>query len=174
MKRTLLTSALAVLVFTAIFGLAYPLVVTGVAQVAFGANADGNPDLIAKDTKGDPRYFQPRPSQTGYDPKATFFSNRGPNSSSASSFYRDQAAAYREMNDGAQPPIDAVTTSGSGVDPHISEENAAIQARRVARERGLPLQRIQELVRESTDGRFLGLFGEPGVNTTKLNEALDR
>ena len=67
-----------------------------------------------------------------------------------------------------------MTTSGSGVDPHISEENAAIQARRVARERGLPLQRIQELVRESTDGRFLGLFGELGVNTTKLNEALDR
>ena len=148
--------------------------VTGVAQVAFGDNADGNPNLIAKDTKGDPRYFQPRPSQTDYNAEGTFFSNRGPNSSSAEYFYREQAEAYRAMNDGAEPPMDAVTTSGSGVDPHISEENAAIQARRVARVRDLPLERVQQLVEEATDGRFLGIFGEPGVNTTKLNEALDR
>jgi K+-transporting ATPase ATPase C chain len=174
MKRNLATSAIAVLLFTVVLGLAYPLVVTGVAQVAFGDNADGNPNLIAKDTKGDRRYFQPRPSQTEYDAKATFFSNRGPNSSSAEYFYREQIEAYRAMNDGAEPPMDAVTTSGSGVDPHISEENAAIQARRVARERGLSLERVQQLVRENTDGRFLGIFGEPGVNTTKLNEALDR
>jgi potassium-transporting ATPase KdpC subunit len=174
MTRNLITSAIAVLLFTLVLGLAYPLVVTGVAQVAFGKNADGNPDLIAKDTKGDSRYFQPRPSQTEYNAKGTFFSNRGPNSSAAEYFYREQAQAYREMNDGAEPPIDAVTTSGSGVDPHISEANAAIQARRVARERGLALERVQALVRENTDGRFLGIFGEPGVNTTKLNKALDR
>jgi K+-transporting ATPase ATPase C chain len=174
MKKNLITSAIAVLVFTVVLGLAYPLVVTGVAQVAFGENADGNPNLIAKDTKGDRRYFQPRPSQTGYDAKGTFFSNRGPNSSSAEFFYREQIEAYRAMNDGAEPPMDAVTTSGSGVDPHISEANAAIQARRVARERGLSGERVRQLVRENTDGRFLGIFGEPGVNTTKLNEALDR
>jgi potassium-transporting ATPase KdpC subunit len=174
MRRNLITSAIAVVAFTVLLGLVYPLVVTGVAQVAFGANADGNPNLIAKDTKGDRRYFQPRPSQTDYNAKGTFFSNRGPNSSSAELFYREQAEAYRKMNDGAEPPMDAVTTSGSGVDPHISEANAAIQARRVARERGVPLERIQRLVHDSTDGRFLGIFGEPGVNTTKLNEALDR
>ena len=173
MRRNLLTAVLAVLASTVLLGLVYPLVVTGIAQVAFGAKADGDPNLIARDTKRDPRYFQPRPSQTGYDAGATAFSNRGPNQASAEVFYREQIAAYRRLN-GAQPPIDAVTTSGSGVDPHISEANAAIQARRVARVRGLPLARVQQLVEESTDGRFLGVLGEPGVNTTKLNEALDR
>lgn len=174
MKRTLISSLVAVLAFTLLLGVAYPLITTGIAQVAFGSKADGDPHLIAKDTKGDPRYFQPRPSQTEYSTTGTFFSNRGPNSSTARYFYRDQAEAYRKMNDGADPPMDAVTTSGSGVDPHISERNAEIQARRVARVRGLPLARVQQLVRENTDGRSLGIFGEPGVNTTKLNEALDR
>lgn len=181
MQRNLISAAIAVVVFTLVLGVAYPLAVTGVAQVAFGQNADGNPDLIAKDTKGDPTYFQPRPSQTGYDPQATFFSNRGPNSSAARFFYRDQLAAYLKLNGPynpglthAQVPSDAVSTSGSGVDPHISQANAAIQARRVAAVRDLPLAQVQRLVDEATDGRFLGIFGEPGVNTTKLNEALDR
>ncbi len=173
MKRNLITSAIAVVVFTVLLGIVYPLVVTGIAQVAFGAKADGDMTLIARDMKGNPRYFQPRPSQTEYDPNATFFSNRGPNSKEAVEFYREQVAAYRELN-GADPPADAVTTSGSGVDPHISEENAEIQARRVARVRGIPLERVQQLVEDNTDGRFLGLLGEPGVNVTKLNEALDR
>src|SRR3954451_163926 len=174
MKRNLITSALALLAATILLGLVYPLVVTGISQVAFGSDADGNPDLIAKDTKGNPRLFQPRPSQTDYSTDATFFSNRGPNQKSAAAFYREQVAAYRKLNGDVTPPVDAVTTSGSGVDPHISLANAAIQARRVARVRGLPLARVQELVRENTDGRFLGLLGEPGVNTTKLNEALGR
>ena len=175
MRRTFISSALAVLVFTALLGLAYPLVITGVAQVAFGVKADGDPTLLARDTTGDPRYFQPRPSQTGYDPRATFFSNRGPNQASATRFYRDQIAAYRRFNGtNATPPADAVTTSGSGVDPHISQANAALQARRVAAVRELPLEQVQALVDENTDGRFLGLLGEPGVNTTKLNQALDR
>jgi K+-transporting ATPase ATPase C chain len=181
MTRNLTSAAIAVVVFTLLLGLAYPLVVTGVAQVAFGKNADGNPDLIAKDTKGDPRYFQPRPSQTEYNAKGTFFANRGPNSSAARYFYRDQLAAYLKLNGRYNPgltnakvPSDAVTTSGSGVDPHISEANARIQARRVAAVRNLPLERVDQLVKDSTDGRFLGVFGEPGVNTTKLNEALDR
>ena len=173
MKRNLITSAIAVLVFTVLFGIAYPLAITGVSQVAFGSKADGDMTLIAKDMKGDPRYFQPRPSQTEYNPNGTFFSNRGPNSKEAADFYREQVAAYRKLN-GADPPADAVTTSGSGVDPHISKANAEIQARRVARERGLPLDRVMALVEENTDGRFLGVLGEPGVNTTKLNQALDR
>jgi potassium-transporting ATPase KdpC subunit len=174
MKQNLITSVLAVIVFTVLLGLVYPLAITGISQVAFGKNADGNPDLIARDAKGDPRLFQPRPSQTGYDAHGTFFSNRGPNQASAAAFYREQVAAYRRLNGDVTPPMDAVTTSGSGVDPHISLANAAIQARRVARVRGMPLARVQQLVRESTDGRFLGLLGEPGVNTTKLNEALGR
>src|SRR3954468_7993357 len=174
MRRNLITSALCVIVFTVLLGLVYPLVVTGISQLAFGADANGNPDLIAKDTKGDPRLFQPRPSQTGYSPDATFFSNRGPNQKSAAAFYREQVAAYRRLNGDVTPPVDAVTTSGSGVDPDISVANAAIQARRVAQVRGIPLARVEQLVQENTDGRFLGLLGDPGVNTTSLNEALGR
>ncbi|WP_028062801.1 potassium-transporting ATPase subunit C [Solirubrobacter soli] len=202
MKRNFITSALAVVVFTVLLGLVYPLVITGISQVAFGKNADGNPDLIAKAwtkpvldangqpkkdadgnevTEPDPRYFQPRPSQTGYNANGTFFSNRGPNQSSARYFYRDQLAAYIALNGPDNPgltnakvPADAVTTSGSGVDPHISVDNARIQARRVAAVRGISLERVNQLVDDNTDGRFLGLLGEPGVNTTKLNEALGR
>ena len=175
MRRNLVTSVLAVLVFTVLLGLVYPLVVTGVAQVAFGSKADGDTTLIARDNKNDPRYFQPRPSQTEYNAKGTFFSNRGPNQASAEFFYRRQIAAYQKFNGTtAMPPIDAVTTSGSGVDPHISEANAAIQARRVARTRGIPLALVQQLVGENTDGRFLGVLGEPGVNVLELNLALGR
>ena len=181
MKRNLIPALLAIVVFTAVLGIAYPLAVTGVAQVAFRAKADGDTTLIAKDTEAGPRLFQPRPSQTGYDPNGTFFSNRGPNQASARGFYRDQLAAYIKLNGPYNPgltdakvPADAVTTSGSGVDPHISEANAAIQARRVAAVRGVPLADVMTAVRKATDGRFLGLLGEPGVNTTKLNEALGR
>jgi potassium-transporting ATPase KdpC subunit len=181
MKRNLISAVTAIAVFTVVLGIVYPLAVTGISQVAFGKNADGNPDLIAKDTKGDPRLFQPRPSQSDYSSTATFFSNRGPNQESARYFYRDQIAAYIKLNgqytpglSAAKIPVDAVTTSGSGVDPHISEANAAIQARRVAAVRNVPLADVMAAVRKATDGRFLGLFGEPGVNTTKLNEALGR
>src|SRR4051812_7616991 len=179
MKRILITSVVAVLASTVLLGIVYPLVITGISQVAFPTNADGDPDLIAKGTKGDPRLFEPRPSQTDYNAAGTFFSNRGPNQSSARYFYRDQLAAYLKLNGPYNPgltsakvPADAVTTSGSGVDPHISVANARIQARRVAATRGLPPPRVQQLVEAGTDGRFLGLLGEPGVNTTKLNEAL--
>jgi K+-transporting ATPase ATPase C chain len=181
MKRNLLTSVLAILVFTVLLGVAYPLAITGISQVAFHTNANGNPKLIAKDTKGDPRYFQPRPSATKYDPNATFFANRGPNQASARFFYRDQLAAYLKLNGPYNPgltnakvPSDAVETSGSGVDPQISKANAEIQARRVAAVRRLPLAKVQQLVEDNTDGRFLGLLGEPGVNVTELNLALDR
>src|SRR5262245_10620151 len=201
MKRNIISAFLAMVVFTIALGIVYPVVVTGISQVAFGKNADGNPDLIAKPwtkpvldangnpkkdadgnavTEPDPRYFQPRPSQTGYAPDATFFSNRGPNQSSARYFYRDQLAAYIDLNGQYNPgltnakvPADAVTTSGSGVDPHISKENAAIQARRIAAVRGIPLERVNALIEDNTDGRWLGILGEPGVNVTTLNLALD-
>jgi potassium-transporting ATPase KdpC subunit len=205
MRRDLITAAVAVLVMTVLLGLAYPLLVTGVAQVAWSGKADGSQigrngkvvgskligqqyviDTGRKDsdgnpiTKPDPRYFQPRPSQTGYNASGTFFSNRGPNQSSARYFYRDQLEAYLELERPYSPglaprrvPIDAVTTSASGVDPHISEANAAIQVHRIAAVRRMPLARVRSLVDDSTDGRGLGLFGEPGVNVTELNLALD-
>jgi K+-transporting ATPase ATPase C chain len=181
MKQNLITSALAVLVFTVLLGVAYPLVMTGIAQVGWPKKASGDMALIAKDTKGNPRYFAPRPSQTGYNPNGTFFSNRGPNQASAKVFYRDQLKAYLKLNapynsglTDAKVPPDAVETSGSGVDPHISKANALIQANRIAAVRHLPLRRIQALIEANTDGRSLGFLGEPGVNTTTLNQALDR
>jgi potassium-transporting ATPase KdpC subunit len=181
MKKNLITSAIAVLVFTVLLGVAYPLVMTGIAQIAWPKKARGDMALIAKDTKGNPRYFAPRPSQTDYNPNATFFSNRGPNQASARFFYRDQLKAYLKLNGPYNPgltaakvPADAVETSGSGVDPHISKVNALIQANRIAAVRHLPLSRVKQLIDENTDGRSLGFLGEPGVNTTTLNQALDR
>ncbi len=210
--RELRTAVVAVLAFTLLLGVAYPLVVTGVSQVAFGAKADGSltrdaegevtgsellgrafvrpvlgPDdqpTVDEDgepvTEPDPQYFQGRPSATGNSPSATFFANRGPNSEAARIFYRDGLAAYVDMNaaqnpglDAAGVPVDAVTTSASGVDPHISERNAELQANRVAAVRQLPVERVRELVEEHTDGRFLGVFGEPGVKYSQLNDALD-
>ena len=181
MKKNLITSAIAVIVFTLLLGVAYPLVMTGVAQVGWPKKAGGDMALIAKDTKGNPRYFAPRPSQDDYNPNATFFSNRGPNQASAEFFYRDQLKAYLKLNGPYNPgltaakvPADAVETSASGVDPHISKANALIQANRIAAVRNLPLSRVKTLIDENTDGRSLGLLGEPGVNTTTLNLALDR
>ena len=212
MKHNLVTSALAVIVFTVLLGLAYPLAITGIAQVAFPNRADGSPitvrgkvvgsKLLAQayqlpvldaagkpkqDAKGnpvtkpDPKYFQPRPSADGYNANGTFFSNRGPNQASAKFFYRDQLNAYLALESPFTPglknadvPADAVTTSASGVDPDISRANAAIQARRIAAVRKLPLAQVQQLVQANTDGRSLGLLGEPGVNVTELNLALDR
>lgn len=212
MKKNLITSAIAVIFFTVLLGVGYPLVMTGVAQVVFPGRADGSPikqdgkvvgsrllaqawtvavpDANGKPKKNsdgspmtapDPKYFQPRPSQTGYDPNRTFFSNRGPNQSSARYFYRDQLKAYLELNrqynpglTNAKVPVDAVTTSASGVDPHISKRNALIQANRIAAVRRIPLSHVKTLIGDNTDGRSLGFLGEPGVNTTTLNLALDR
>ncbi len=212
MRKDLISGLVAVVAFSLLLGLAYPLAVTGVAQVAFGGKADGS---LTRDAKGrvtgstllgraftrpvlattgrprvradgtpvtepDPGYFQGRPSATGYSPSATSFSNRPPNSSAARRFYRHGLAAYVAMNTAANPgltaagvPVDAVTTSASGVDPHISPANARIQARRVAAVRRLPLARVEALVEAATDGRFAGLLGEPGVNYGELNAALD-
>ena len=194
--RELRTAVVAILVMTVLLGLAYPLAMTGVSQALFGKKADGDTTLLArpwvidtgnKDSDGneittpDPKYFQPRPSQTGYSATATFFSNRGPNAASARFFYRDGLKAYISFESKYTPgltnqkvPVDAVTESGSGVDPHISKRNAAIQANRIAAVRHIPLARVKTLIKDNTDGRFLGLLGEPGVNTTKLNLALDK
>jgi K+-transporting ATPase ATPase C chain len=212
MRRDLIASALAVLVFTVVFGLAYPLATTGVAQVLFPNKADGSqvmsdgkvvgsrligqefqkpvlrPDGKPKTDKDgnpvlepDPRYFQSRPSATGYSPSVTFFNNLGPNQKDLRNMFRANLAASlkreRPTDPGLQAsdvPVDAVTTSASGVDPHISQANARIQARRVARARNMPLARVNELIGNNTDGRALGFLGEPGVNVLELNLALDK
>ena len=206
MRRDLFASAVAVVVFTIVFGLVYPLVMTGVSQVAFPGAADGSrierdgtvvgSSLIGQDFRrdngrqdadgapileADPRYFQSRPSVTGYNPAGTFFNNLGPNSADLRDMFAANLDAYLALegpdNPGltrAEVPVDAVQTSASGVDPHISPANAAIQAHRVARERGAPLGRVRTLVDENTDGRSLGVLGEPGVNVLELNLALDQ
>jgi K+-transporting ATPase ATPase C chain len=129
----------------------------------------------------EPAYFQPRPSATGYAPDVTYFSNLGPNSVEAREAVREYLAAYVALEkpydhgltkDGV--PVDAVTESASGVDPHISQANAWIQAHRIAAVRRLPLARVDDLISAHTDGRFLGLLGEPGVNVLQLNIALDK
>jgi K+-transporting ATPase ATPase C chain len=191
MRKDLLRSALAVVAATLVLGLAYPLVMTGIAQVAFPGKADGSlikvdhkvvgSTLLARDVKDSPRYFHPRPSVTGYSASVTYFANRGPNQRATMILTRQHIDAYikaeKPYNPALTParvPIDAATFSASGVDPDISKANAAIQARRVAAVRHLPLARVTQLVSGHTDGRGLGVFGEPGVNTTTLNLALDQ
>jgi K+-transporting ATPase ATPase C chain len=191
MRKDLLRSTLAVVVFTILLGLAYPLVMTGLAQVAFPGKANGSlirqdgkvigSTLLARDTKGAKRYFQPRPSVTGYSGTVTYFANRGPNQRATRDLTRQHLDAYLALErpydrglTAAQVPVDAATFSASGVDPHISKVNAAIQAHRIAAVRGLSLQRVRQLIADHTAGRALGLFGEPGVNTTTLNLALDQ
>jgi K+-transporting ATPase ATPase C chain len=191
MRKDLLSSAVAVLVFTVLLGLAYPLVMTGAAKLVFPGAANGSrierdgklvgSSLIGQDFKQGPRYFQSRPSATGYNPAGTFFNNLGPNSAELRDMLAQNLEAYlaleRPDNPGLKPsevPVDAVQTSASGVDPHISPANAAIQAHRVARVRDLRLARVKALVKANTDGRSLGILGERGVNVLELNLALDR
>jgi potassium-transporting ATPase KdpC subunit len=190
LRRDLTNSILAIVVFTLMFGLAYPLLTTGAAQVLWPNKADGSPverdgevvgsRLIGQQFRG-PGYFHSRPSATDYSANATFFNNLGPNSRELSDLFKKNLAAYlrreRPFNPGLRAedvPPDAVQTTASGVDPHISEANARIQARRVAEERGIPLERVLELVDDNTDGRALGVLGEPGVNVLELNLAVDR
>jgi len=173
--RDVKVSVALVLVLTALLGLAYPLALTGAGQILFGARADGEERLIGRDFADRPDLFQSRPSVTGYAPDATFFNNRGPNQATLAVQQRRFALDYaaREGVALADVPADAATTSASGVDPHISEENARIQARRVSRRTGIPVPRVLTLVEEHTDGRGLGLFGEPGVDLHDLNRAVE-
>lgn len=190
MRKDIIASAVAVLLFTVVCGLVYPLAVTGIAQVTMPSKANGSQikrdgkvigsELIGQDFQGRREYFQSRPSATGYSASATFFNNLGPNQQDLADQLEAATKAYLALegpdNPGlkaAEVPPDAVTTSASGVDPHISPDNAEIQAHRVARVRGLSLDRVNDLVDEHTDGRGLGFMGEPGVNVLTLNLALD-
>lgn len=213
MKRDIITAAIGILVFTLLLGIVYPLVITGVGQVAFPGNANGqqvkvNGKLIGSKiigqsfgepvlkngkpeevkgvivTKPDVSYFQSRPSATEggeYNAAASTFSNRGPNSKLTKEDDEANLKAYLELNKpydpgltASQVPVDAVNTSGSNLDPEISEANARIQAHRVAAVRHLSLQRVDGLIGTYTNGRGLGFSGEPGVDVLELNLALDR
>jgi potassium-transporting ATPase KdpC subunit len=191
LRKDLITATIAIVFFTLLTGVAYPLLTTGVAQVLFPNASNGSKieadgkvvgsELIGQDFSGNRRYFQGRPSVTDYSANVTYFNNLGPNNRELSEFMEEELDAYLKREGrydkdlaAADVPVDAVSTSASGVDPHISEANARIQAHRVAAVRRLPLDRVLGLVGENTEGRFLGLFGEPGVNVLKLNLALDR
>ena len=182
---------MAVVVLTATLGLAYPLAITGAAQVAFPGRADGSmvesggrvvgSRLIGQDFSKHPGYFQSRPSVTGYAPAATAFNNQGPNQQELAARLRENVQRYlrreRPFTPGltaARIPSDAVTSSASGVDPDISEANARIQAARVAQVRGIPLERVLALVDDHASRPFLGLAGPGSVNVLELNLALDR
>lgn len=189
--RALGRSVLAVAVLTVALGLVYPIVFTGLAQLVFPSKADGSllerngvvvGSRLAAQAFTLPEYFHPRPSATApaYDAAGTTFANLGPTNPDLADAVRERAesvlALERPYNPGLELgdiPVDAVTTSGSGIDPQISPANARLQIARVAEQRGLSPARVAELVDEHTDGRWLGVFGEPGVNVLELNLALD-
>ncbi len=189
--RTFVRSLLAIVLATLLFGFVYPLVMTGFAQVAFKNKANGSlitrngvvvGSRLAAQAFTSPKYFQPRPSATApaYNAGATTFANLGPTNPDLAKNIKAAAAAILKLERPYNPgltigdiPVDAVTTSGSGIDPDISPANAALQSRRIAAVRHLPLATVQKLIRANTDGRSLGFLGEPGVNVLELNLALD-
>jgi len=189
LRRDLLTSVIAVVAMTIVLGLAYPLVITGIAQVVFPGSANGSKvsyhchvvgsKLIGQEFTGK-AYFHSRPSATGYSGNVTYFGNGGPNSAAVREEIREELASYVKLNkpydrslSREDVPVDAVTQSASGVDPQISEANAQIQAHRIAAVRHLPLSKVEDLIAAHTEGRSLGVLGEPGVNVLELNIALD-
>jgi potassium-transporting ATPase KdpC subunit len=191
MRRDLKSSAVAVVLLTVVFGLAVPAAFTGLARVAAPGKSNGSLITVNGNVVGSklaaqsftkPQYFHERPSATApaYNAGATTFANLGPTSPDLAKALAKNAAAIlkleRPYNPGLtvhQIPVDAVTTSGSGIDPDISPAYARLQARRVAAVRHLPLATVQRLISQSTDGRSLGFLGEPGVNVLELNVALD-
>jgi K+-transporting ATPase ATPase C chain len=179
-----------VIILAALTGIAFPALVIGLAQVLFPHQADGSllhnadgavvgSELVGQNFTG-PGYFHPRPSAAGadgYDASSSSGANLSPTNPNLAAALSERAAAYREEN-GIPPstvlPADAVTTSASGLDPHISPANARLQIARVARGRNRPESEIAALVDRHTDGRLLGFFGERTVNVPKLNLELDR
>ncbi len=188
MRRQLAPALFALAVFTLLCGVAYPLLVTGVGQLAFRSQADGSlvrrngvvvgSKLLGQSFSGD-RYFWPRPSAAGtegYDGAASGGSNLGPTNPELAALVRDRVAAYRKANglsDTVAVPVDAVTASGSGLDPDISVANARLQADRVARARGLDPAVVLAAVDAYTDQPLLGVLGVARVNVLELNLALD-
>ena len=185
MKKQLLISIWMTLATTVLLGIIYPLVVTGLAQVIFPHQANGELIRIGGKTIGShllgqpftsPGYFHPRPSAAGpagYDGTASGGSNLGPTNKALLDRVRADIQKLHSENPDAPVPIDLVTTSGSGLDPHISLAAAEFQVPRVARERRMNEDDLRVLVKKHTEGRQLGLLGEPGVNVLELNLELD-
>jgi K+-transporting ATPase ATPase C chain len=183
MKRNLITAILMTLVTTVLLGGVYPLVVTGLARI-FPRQAEGQlirrngvvigSRIIAQPFTG-AGYFHPRPSAAGngYDPLNSGGSNLGPTNQKLIDRVKTDVAALQAENPGVPVPVDLVTTSGSGLDPHISPAGAEFQAPRVARARGISERELLSLVREHSEGRQFGFLGEPRVNVLELNLALD-
>jgi potassium-transporting ATPase KdpC subunit len=179
-------AVLMTVVLTVIFGIVYPLIMTGISQLVFPNQANGS---LVRDNSGNvigsallaqsfmqPQYFHPRPSVGSYDATNSGGSNLGPTSQKLIDTVKDRVDAYRQESGlaaDAPVPVDAVTASASGLDPDISPANAFLQAGRVARGRGISEDQVRSLVNQYTEGRTLGIFGEPRVNVLKLNLALD-
>jgi len=183
MKRNLITAILMTIATTILLGLGYPLVVTGLAHVwpdkangqlikRNGVNVGSR--IIAQPFTGT-GYFHPRPSAAGngYDPQNSSGSNYGPTNQKLIDRVKDSVAALQAENPGKPIPVDLVTASGSGLDPHISPAGAEFQIPRVAKARGISESDLLNLVHEHTEGRTFGVLGEPRVNVLELNLALD-
>jgi K+-transporting ATPase ATPase C chain len=184
MKKNLMISIWMTLATTVIFGLLYPLAVTGLAQVLMPARANGQ--LLSPGGKmvgsriigqpfSAPQYFHSRPSAAGngYDPLASSGSNLGPTNKALTDRVNGDVAKLQAENPNMPVPIDLVTSSGSGLDPHISPAAAEFQIPRVARVRGISEQDLRTIVAKHTKGRDLGFLGEPRVNVLELNLELD-
>jgi K+-transporting ATPase ATPase C chain len=181
--KNLLTAVLMTIVTTVLLGLAYPLLITGLAQVIFPDKANGQLIRAADGTVigsrllgqpfSSPGYFRSRPSAAGYDASASSASNLGPTNQKLIDRVKADVAKLQAENPGKAVPIDLVTTSGSGLDPHISPAAAEFQVPRVARERSMKADELRNIVAAHTEGRQFGFLGEPRVNVLELNIDLD-
>ena len=195
MRRQLMVGLRMTVALTVLLGLVFPLVVTAASQIAFKHRADGS---LIKNSKGDvvgssligqtfvdadgnpdPKYFQPRPSAAGdgYDPQKSGGTNLGPSNPTLLDAVAQRVSDYRTLNGldaTTAVPVDAVTSSGSGLDPHISVANAKLQADRVAKQRNLPVGTVLALIAKHTEGRQWGVLGEMVVNVLELNLDLDQ
>ena len=184
--KNLITAVLITVVTTVLFGLLYPLAVTGLAQVIFSDKANGqllrsgDGTLVGSRIIGQPfsspGYFRPRPSAAGavgYDAGASSGSNYGPTNQKLIDRVKADVEKARAENPGKPVPVDLVTASASGLDPHISPAAAEFQVPRVARERGMTEDEVRQVVTAHTEGRQFGLLGEPVVNVLELNLDLD-
>jgi potassium-transporting ATPase KdpC subunit len=185
MKKQLIVAVVYTLVTTVIFGLIYPLVVTGMSQWLFPAQANGSlivkngqvvgSRLIGQSFSG-AKYFHSRPSAAGngYDPTASGGSNLGPTNQALVTRVQQDVAQWQQQNPGVPIPADLVTASGSGLDPDISPASAEFQVPQVAKARGISVDEVRRLVAKHTLGREWGMFGEPRVNVLELNLDLDQ